>query len=599
MCREGGCAVNRQEIAIVVLLFLLLVGWGFHQKKVSRQRSVDMQEERAGAAEGAVTESAPAPPVATQAVERVERGGPVARVPEKPPQAAGAPVKQAAEQHSAPEERLTLANEMLEVVVSSWGGGIALASLLEYPQIQVEDSGPVRLDFSSRQALSLEGIPGLSTNADFHISPAPTGNGVHVRRTTGDGLVFGRQISLLDDYLIEIYDTFTNEGESAFVLPSASMAVGPMLSVQSKAKTRGMSYLGIDTLADQGGARVRYWGKKGLPGLFGGGGGGCQRRSTVGMPMRVSHRLGAPVLWVAAKNKFFVQILAPEGGASDCELQAGRDVVNSNAFSIATVSAAVALPECVVAPGESVERTVRYYVGPKKYSLLKELGNRQEEVMQFGWLSWLCKKLLWILNFLYGIIPNYGIAIILLTIIVRLVFWPVTRKSTESMKKMQKIQPEVTKLREKHKDNPQKMNQAVMALYKEHKVNPMMGCLPMVVQIPVFIALFTVLRSAVELRFARFLWIKDLSEPEGLLAGMLPFVQSLNVLPLFMTATMVLQQQLTPTSGDPQQKKMMMFMPVIFLFLFYNMASALVLYWSVSQCLAIVQLLLQRRKANA
>jgi YidC/Oxa1 family membrane protein insertase len=141
------------------------------------------------------------------------------------------------------------------------------------------------------------------------------------------------------------------------------------------------------------------------------------------------------------------------------------------------------------------------------------------------------------------------------------------------------------------------MNEATMAVYKEHKTNPMSGCLPMVIQIPVFIALFTVLRSAVELRFAGFLWIRDLSEPEGLLAGMVPIVGSLNILPLFMTATMVLQQQLTPTTGDPQQRKMMMIMPVVMLFIFYSMPSALVLYWSTSQCLAIVQLLVQRGSA--
>jgi YidC/Oxa1 family membrane protein insertase len=165
---------------------------------------------------------------------------------------------------------------------------------------------------------------------------------------------------------------------------------------------------------------------------------------------------------------------------------------------------------------------------------------------------------------------------------------------------MQAIQPKVTALREKYKKDPQRMNREVMALYKENKVNPMAGCLPMLVQIPVFIGLFTVLRSAVELRFANFLWISDLSEPEGLLRGVLPFPESgLNVLPVYMTVTMVLQQQLTPTAGDPQQKKMMMFMPVIMLLLFYGMPSALVLYWSTSQTLAIVQLLLQRRQSAA
>jgi YidC/Oxa1 family membrane protein insertase len=240
-------------------------------------------------------------------------------------------------------------------------------------------------------------------------------------------------------------------------------------------------------------------------------------------------------------------------------------------------------------------------VGPKKQAILQTLGKYQHEIMQFGWwdwFRWICRMLLWTLNAIHAVIHNYGIAVILVTVAVRLLFWPITHKSTESMKKMQKIQPLVKQIRERHKDNPQKMNQEVMALYKEHRVNPMAGCLPMVVQIPVFIALFIVLRSAIELRFAPFLWIHDLSEPEGLLRGMLPMGLSLNILPLLMTATTVLQQRLTPTAGDPQQQKIMMIMPIMFLFLFYNMASALVLYWTVSQGLAIAQLVWQKRRGD-
>jgi YidC/Oxa1 family membrane protein insertase len=159
---------------------------------------------------------------------------------------------------------------------------------------------------------------------------------------------------------------------------------------------------------------------------------------------------------------------------------------------------------------------------------------------------------------------------------------------------MQQIQPLVTELREKYKAQPQKMQQAQMALYKEHGINPMASCLPMLVQLPIFIALFTVLRSAIELRFAGFLWVSDLSEPERLLAGLLPI--PLNILPLIMTVTMVIQQKLTPTGGDPQQQKMMLIiMPIMMLFMLYNMASGLMLYWSVSQILSIVQLLHQRK----
>jgi YidC/Oxa1 family membrane protein insertase len=217
--------------------------------------------------------------------------------------------------------------------------------------------------------------------------------------------------------------------------------------------------------------------------------------------------------------------------------------------------------------------------------------------MQFGFFKWLCVLLVPTLNFFHALLPNYGVAIILLTLLVRIIFWPLTHKSTESMKRMQAIQPRLKEIQAQFKSEPQKLQQETWALYREHKVNPMSSCLPMLIQIPVFIALFTVLRSAVELRFAPFLWIADLSEPENLFPGLLPLVPALNILPFFMAGTMLLQSKLTPAMGDPAQQKMMMWMmPAMMLFMFYSMPSALVLYWTVSQVLAIVQLLWQKRR---
>jgi membrane protein insertase Oxa1/YidC/SpoIIIJ len=295
---------------------------------------------------------------------------------------------------------------------------------------------------------------------------------------------------------------------------------------------RGISYLGLDTLADQGGARVRHWAKKDLPRLFSGDspGFGCARPKADTLPEAVSHNTGQPVDWVAAKNKFFVQILTPEGEAPDCTLLAERDTTSSGRLVIERVAAQVGRPGGVIAPGDTVTRRLTYYAGPKKFSVLSALGVHKKDVMELGWyggffgwfgalMRWICPLLLWVLNAIYGVIRNYGVAIILLTVLIKIVFWPITNKSTESMRKMQQIQPEIAELRKKHKDNPKKVQQETMLLYRKHKVNPMAGCLPMLLQIPVFIALFTVLRSAVELRFAGFLWISDLSEPEGLFSG--------------------------------------------------------------------------------
>ena len=257
-------------------------------------------------------------------------------------------------------------------------------------------------------------------------------------------------------------------------------------------------------------------------------------------------------------------------------------------YALKSVSATVNLEN---APHE---RKFTFYAGPKKQSLLWDLGMR--DVMEFGMWRWVCYPLVWVLNLFYSWIPSFGIGIILLTILVRLLFWPLTHKSTISMRRMSEIQPKMKEIREKFKDNPQRMQQETWALYKDNKVNPLASCLPMLVQIPVFIALFTVLRSAVELRYAPFLWIADLSEPENLFPTIFPF-GGLNILPILMAVTMGLQSALTPSTGDKSQQRMMMIMmPVMMLVMFYSFPSALSLYWTLSQVLSIVQMWYIRKK---
>jgi YidC/Oxa1 family membrane protein insertase len=216
--------------------------------------------------------------------------------------------------------------------------------------------------------------------------------------------------------------------------------------------------------------------------------------------------------------------------------------------------------------------------------------------MQFGFWGVISVWLLKSMKFFYGIIPNYGVVIIIITILIKLLFWPIQAKSIRSMKEMQKFQPLMNKLREKYKDDPQRLNQETMKLYKEHKINPFSGCLPMLVQIPVFFALYAMLRTSIELRGAHFLWIHDLSQPDTILtiAGF-----PLNPLPLLMTGSMILQQRLTPTTGDSQQAKMMMFMPLMMLYFFYTASSGLTLYWTVQQVLSIGQQWWSLRQADA
>jgi YidC/Oxa1 family membrane protein insertase len=210
-------------------------------------------------------------------------------------------------------------------------------------------------------------------------------------------------------------------------------------------------------------------------------------------------------------------------------------------------------------------------------------------------LEMLSQALLAALIYFKSVTGSYGIGIIILTVIVRAAVWWPTQKANNSMRKMQKIQPLVQELREKYKDNPQVMNQKVMALYKEHKVNPLGGCLPIFLQMPVFLALFCAFSGAVELRHESFLWCSDLCQPDNI--GSILGIQ-IHPLVLVMTGLMVFQQKLTPSAADPAQQKMMMFMPLVMLLFFYDMPSGLTLYWTVSQIISIIQLLINRHISN-
>ncbi len=242
-------------------------------------------------------------------------------------------------------------------------------------------------------------------------------------------------------------------------------------------------------------------------------------------------------------------------------------------------------------PGAAKKYSYHIFYGPKKLTLLKEIGFNLDKAVNFGWFDVMAKPTLWLLNFFHDFFGNYGIAIILVTVLFKAVFWPITQKGMKSMKNMQKLQPKMVKIKEKYKNDPAKMNQEVMGLYKTYKVNPLGGCLPMVLQIPVFFALYKVLLQCIELRHAPFmLWITDLSAPDRLWIGFdLPYLGGIPVLTLLMGASMFFQQKLSPTTADPTQAKIMMFLPVIFTFMFLNFASGLVLYWFVNNLLAILQ----------
>ncbi len=236
------------------------------------------------------------------------------------------------------------------------------------------------------------------------------------------------------------------------------------------------------------------------------------------------------------------------------------------------------------------------YLGPKRMSILRQYDNSLQKALNFGFFDIIAKPCLWLMNFIHDhFIANYGVAIILLTILFKIIFWPLGTKSYKSMAEMKKLQPLMAEIRKKYKDDKKKMNEEIMRLYKTYKVNPMSGCLPMLVQIPVFIAFYRMLYEAIELRHAPFLfWINDLSAPDRLfrfdvsIPLMLP-PYGIPVLTIIMGGTMFLQQKLSPPPGDPSQAKFMMMMPLVFTVIFINFPSGLVLYWLVNNVISIAQ----------
>ncbi len=290
------------------------------------------------------------------------------------------------------------------------------------------------------------------------------------------------------------------------------------------------------------------------------------------------------IKWIAQEDKYFFAALVPVTKVDEAKVWKIKD------------SSIIAFKS-----GHDTNDFI-LYAGPKEYDRLKALRGGLEHIIDFGFFSVLAVPLFWTLKLFYSVLGNYGWAIVLLTILIRIPFIPLVNKSQKSMKKLQELQPKMAEVREKFKKDPQRMQREMMDLYKKYKVNPLGGCLPILLQIPVFFALYKILLIAIELRGAPFmLWLKDLSAPDtlfGHIPSWFPLIGGFAVgpLPILMGATMIIQQKMTPTTMDPAQNRIMMFMPIIFTFLFLNFATGLVLYWLMNNVFSIAQQLYVNRK---
>jgi YidC/Oxa1 family membrane protein insertase len=291
--------------------------------------------------------------------------------------------------------------------------------------------------------------------------------------------------------------------------------------------------------------------------------------------------------WIAVQDRYFMSAIMPDD-AVDASMHLGinDDKILKNTY---------VQPEQVIPPGEQHVFKYKLFFGPKSMTVLKSVDYDLIKAVHFGMFDVLAKPCVWIMNFIYGFIPNYGVAIIILTILSKILLWPLGNKSYKSMAAMKKIQPLMAEIKEKYKDDKKKMNEEMMGLYKTYKVNPLGGCLPMVVQIPVFFALYRMLYEAIELRHAPFFWwINDLSAPDRLFRFdfSIPFMEppyGIPVLTIIMGVTMFIQQKMSPPAGDPTQAKMMMMMPIVFTVIFINFSSGLVLYWLVNNIISVAQ----------
>lgn len=339
--------------------------------------------------------------------------------------------------------------------------------------------------------------------------------------------------------------------------------------------------------------------------------GGCIRQRV----LRPTFSAGSnDVMWAAVHNQFFAVAVVPSTNAIGSHFTTHR--INLPAPTTQDIAAdpkavrephgleaTISYPAATLGAKQTLVRNYTIYAGPKQEKLLSQVGRGTGEIMDFGFWGFISKLMLRVMNVIHGfiasIIPDklgdYAVSLVIMTILIKLLFWPLTQKSTQSMKRMQALAPEMKKIQEKYKDDPVKMNKKTMEFWREHKVNPMSGCWPMLIQLPIFFALFRMIPNAIELRGQPFLWACDLSKPDTvfMLAGF-----PINPLPCLMGLTMLYQARLTPPSPgmDPAQQTMMKYMPLMFMVFLYNQPAGLTLYWTVQNLLTIVQTKLTKAK---
>ena len=500
----------------------------------------------------------------------------------------------------APEQINVLQNDYIKVTFSSRGASIKTVDLKKHHEGRNGGGDVVLNEQSHNNIMAIQGWPGADSAA-FNVQSTPTS--LTYTTTLPDGVTWTRTYTLGADYIITAKDSLTNPGATDAVLPAYSISVGRSepLRVKGHYQTSSNRYVGagwrttknFHTTTVDAFNPSRWISKTPARDLF---------TSTTIDP--------SPMKWLAVEDQFFAVLLTPD--AQHPMTQATFQTFNTRdengkipMTDEPNIEAFADFPDLPIPAGKTVALSYTIYAGPKEYSRLDALGDDQGDLLNYnGFLPFalLIVPMLGILHFFNGLVHSYGIAIILLTLLIKLVTWPLQSFANRSAKRMQSLAPKIKEIQAKYKDQPEKISAETLSLYRDYGVNPVGGCLPAFVQMPVFFSLFYMLQNAVELRGQHFLWVKDLTQPDTIFSHALPFTffgishLVINPLPILVTALMAVMMRLTPQVGDPQQQKIMQFMPLFFLFLFYNFAAALSLYYVINNAISILQIYRNLRK---
>src|SRR5947207_5885917 len=480
------------------------------------------------------------------------------------------------------EQIETLRNSDVELRLTNRGGGVAEAVLLNH---KAEQNKPVVLNSSEHMPIgAIVDNPAVPVLPEYKIMRQ--GDAVQFEYTTAERVIIRKKLffqkspETKDNFVAELDVDLENAGAQPYSKTGYFIALGSAVPLHPK------DYPSYTRLAWCVDGRT-----KGIDvGWFGGGGGFFGLGQHPARALYEQSVAGAE--WVAVSNQFFTTLVAPLGAKANNAWARRFDVTHWADQKAFAIEGALGMPGFQLQPGQTYTAKFEIYAGPKIYHRLAQLEHNEAEVMDFGIFKIVCQFLLNFMNLLHSWLKDYGLAILALTTVIKLVLWPIQNKANRSMRQMSALSPKMQELREKYKDDPTRMNKEVMKLYKSYGINPVGGCLPMVIQIPIFFGLFKMLGQAVELRNAKFLWVRDLSQPDTVTHLHLPFLTwpvPINIIPLCMAATQIWLMQMTPKTGDATQRRVMMFTPLIFLFICYNFAAALALYYTTQNLFSILQ----------